>query len=150
MPENTTPVTVLTDKVNAFKNIARNALRMELISPRLTKISSLEGDLAFTNKVIADVNHDIVVENYEISVLDQNHPDYEDHKKAKEANVKADQDELVELAKSVEEINKAIAEQKDGIQKIETGETKVSLDRLNETVDKLVSSFAIEEAKLVD
>ena len=150
MPENTTPVTVLTDKVNAFKNIARNALRMELISPRLTKISSLEGDLADIAKDVDRVTHDNLVENYESSVLDQNHPDYAETKKAKEAIVTANTEYLADLAKSKTEIEKAIAEQKDGIQKIETGETKVSLDRLNETVDKLVSSFAKEEAKLVD
>jgi septal ring factor EnvC (AmiA/AmiB activator) len=147
---NTASVSVLTDKVNAFKIIARNALRMELISPRLTKIAGLEADLEDNAKTVKETNHDITVENYEIGVLDQNHPDYEKTKADKEATVKEDQAELVELATEATEINKEIAEQKAAIQKIESGETKVSLDRLNETVEKLVTSYAREEAKLVD
>ena len=44
---NTTPApTALTEKVAAFKLIARDSLRMELISKRLSKVANLEADLA--------------------------------------------------------------------------------------------------------
>ena len=143
-----TSSTVLTDKVNELKVIARNSLRMQLISPRLTKIGELEGEVVSTNKEIDEVKHEVLVENYEISKLDTEHPDYAKTKADKEQVVKDDTTTLENLAKSIVEINKEIDEQKASIAKIENGETKVSLDALNDLVSKLVTTSSREEVKI--
>lgn len=135
--------TVLTEKVAAFKLIARDSLRMGLISARLTKVANLESDLAIFDKEKTDINHDIKVENYEISKLDTEHPDYEETKKGKTELVTDLTKALEGIAKNVEETNKLITEQKEAIAKIENGETKVSLDELNSLVDEMVRQSAV-------
>ena len=140
--------TVLTEKVNKIKVIARDYLRMKLISPRLTKIASYEADLAANAKEVDAVNHEILVENYEIGVLDQNHPDYAETKADKEKVVANDQDTLKALAEDAANTKKAIDEQKAGIADIESGKTKVSLDELNEMVEKLIATEVREEVKV--
>lgn len=139
---------VLTDKVVAIKKIARDSLRMKLISPRLSKIASLEADITATQKEIADTEHDIVVEKYENSVLDQNHPDYTKHKTSGEETIKSLTEANVESNKAIDQMNKDIAEQKDGIAKIESGETKVSKEELDELVASLIKTESREEVKV--
>jgi uncharacterized coiled-coil protein SlyX len=137
--------TVLTDKVEKFKVIARDTLRMNLISPRLSKIADLENRITDINKEIEGFNHDILVENYEISKLDTEHPDYADHKGRKEDSVKCDTECIDNCNKAIEELNKAITEQKDGIAKIESGETKVSLEDLNDLVIRMTKQAALDQ-----
>ncbi|MFA7301783.1 MAG: hypothetical protein WC069_05755 [Candidatus Shapirobacteria bacterium] len=144
---NETIATPLADKVATFKLIARNALRLKLISPRLAKISRLETDIATLVKSGKEVEKFISVEEYEISKLDTEHPNYETKKAIKEAEIKDLKVTLEDYAKEVEVINKAIVEQRDGIIKIETGETKVSLDALNELVDVLINEDAKAQVK---
>lgn len=143
--ENTTTEapTELTTKVAAFKVIARNSLRMGLISKRLSKVAGLEDDLKSLDEQKAVIDHAIKVENYEISKLDTDHPNFEDTKKLKTELVKEYTQDLESLAKEVEETNKLLTEQKEAIAKIENGETKVSLDELNSLVDEMVRQSAV-------
>jgi chromosome segregation ATPase len=142
--ENTTKKgAALTEKVAKYKLIARDSLRMALISPRLSRIAGLEDTLASLAKTKTEVDHEILVENYEISKLDTNHPNYEKTKTRKEETVKNFTSELESLAKQVEEVNKSITEQKEAITKIENGETKVSLDALNDLVDEMLRNDAV-------
>jgi hypothetical protein len=93
--------------------------------------------------------HTILVENYEIGKMDKEHPDYEEDKKAKEEEAKYAQERVDECLKDIVEVQKALTEQKDGIAKIESGETKVSLEDLNEMVDKLAREDAYAQVKTV-
>ena len=142
-----TTVGALTAKVEKYKVIARETLRMALITPRLTKIASLEAKIACINTHIADYDHVILVENYEISKLDTEHPDYEAYKKEKTERVTRYTEGTAELQKDVEDVNKLIAEQKEGIAKIESGETKVSIDELNALVAEMVKQDALNQVK---
>lgn len=135
----------LAEKVAAYKLIARDSLRMALISPRLSKVASLEDTLKSLAETKAEVDHEILVENYEISKLDTAHPNYDKTKARKEETVKNYTTELEGLAKRVEETNKAIEEQKEAISKIEKGETKVSLDALNDLVDEMIRKDAVSK-----
>lgn len=145
---NTAGATVLAEKVAKIKAIARDSLRMKLISPRQSKIATLEGDIVSVKKDIEETTHDTKVEKYEISKLDTEHPNYEKTKTDKENIVKSNDESIINLNKEIENINKAIIEQKDGIAKIESGETKVSLDELNELVDSLIKTESREEVKI--
>ena len=135
--------TVLSDKVAAFKLIARDALRMNLIVPRLSNISNLEGDVKSVNESIASHQKTVDVETYEISKLDADHPNYEAKKKVKEDKIKDLTEVIANYNKEIVELNKAIQEQKDGIAKIEAGEVKVSLSDLNELVATMIRQSAI-------
>ena len=137
----------LTDLVAKFKVIARDTLRAKLISARQSKVANLTADIAYVTKEIADLNHEILVENYEIGVLDTKHPDYEATKTEKEATVT----ELTAEAKDLTDNNlvdliKEVAEQTDGIAKIQSGETKVSLEELNSLVETMLNQYAKNQA----
>jgi hypothetical protein len=147
--ENTTNevVTVLTTKVENFKLIARNALRMNLINPRLTKIASYNSMIEGLNKTKNEVNHKIDVKTYEMSKLDTEHPDYADKKKVYEDAILDSQEYAKVLDNEIEEVNTVIKEQQEGINKIETGETKVSLEDLNNLVSDLIKEDARNQVR---
>jgi peptidoglycan hydrolase CwlO-like protein len=141
------PETTLEAKVTKFKLIARDALRMKLISPRLSTIAGLETDMKELEDCQKTNEHKIVVENYEIGKMDKDHPDYAEDLKDKQDEAKYAQERVDELLKDIAEVQKAITEQKDGIAKIESGETKVCLEDLNELVDKLVREDAYNQVQ---
>lgn len=130
--------TILTEQVEKLKLIARNSLRMELISPRLTKISETESTIILLQKQINDANHIIKVENYEISKLDTEHPDYLDKKTTKEEKIEFQTNNTKFYTEIIIEKQKEIEDQQQNISKIETGETKVSQERLNDIVKLLI------------
>lgn len=130
--------TVLTEQVEKLKLIARNSLRMELISPRLTKISETESTIISLQKQINDANHIIKVENYEISKLDTEHPDYLDKKATKEEKIEFQTNNTKFYTEIIIEKQKEIEDQQQKISKIETGETKVSQEKLNDIVALLI------------
>jgi chromosome segregation ATPase len=140
----------LKEKVANYKLLAREALRMELITPRLSKIANLEVEVKSVEECKADLEHEILVENYEISKLDTDHPDYKDFKTEKEEVVKQYTEEVATHVKGLEELAKQIAEQKDGIAKIESGEVKVSLDALNDLVSKMIEQDALNAVATVE
>jgi hypothetical protein len=139
------PTNTLQVRVEALKIIARNALRMNLISPRLSETARKQSQIDEVNKYVNDLNHQVKVQTYEISKLDIDHPDYADKKANKEKKITEinttikEQNELVtNLQKDIEEQNKAIA-------MIESGETKVSLEDLNTLVERLVREDAFKQ-----
>ncbi len=145
MKNETNSKLTLSEKVAKFKLIARESLRMGLISARLSKVATLEENLASLAKQKTEVEHDVKVETYELSKLDANHPNYEKNKTAKEETVKSLNKELEDLAKQTEDTNKLVTEQKEAITKIESGETKVSLEALNDLVDEMVRKDALNQ-----
>ena len=141
------PTGPLETKIAAFKVIARDALRMKLISPRLSTISGYQSTITEYQKEIAANDHLIIVLNYEISKLDTNHPDYAVFQKIKTDKVNARTNESIEINKDIVNVQKQIDEQNASIAKIESGETKVSLEDLNELVDKMVRENAYSQVK---
>jgi hypothetical protein len=133
----------LAEKVADYKLVARESLRMELITPRLSKIANIEVTVAATQKCKEEIEHEILVENYEISKLDTDHPDYLLFKEEKEAAVKDYTAEVESHVKALETLAKDIADQKEAIAKIESGEVKVSMDALNDLVSKMIEQDAL-------
>lgn len=140
--------TKLTDKVAAFKLIARDALRMTLIAPRLTKIANLEAEIKANVDGKADLEHKILVRKYELSKEDVNHPDFQEKKVYAETIIAEFTKHLDCLAKELTDLNELVKEQQKGIAKIESGETKVSIDELKSLVADMISESAIAAAKL--
>ena len=132
---------VLTEKVKALKLIARDALRMELISPRLAEIGRLENEVKQTQEYITEQEKRGAIANYKIerlTRLDAKHPDF--------TNLKTNQEDIMidclkcieNLNKEIEAISKDILTEKEAIAKIETGETLVSAEDLANLVNKLI------------
>ena len=137
---------VLTEKVKAIKLIARDALRMELISPKLAEINKLEHETKQRIEYIKAEEKKIAIANYKITRLtrlDAGHPDFDNLKKFQEEVIEYSAKAIENLNKAIEDTNKTIADEKEAISKIETGETKVSFFHLDETVNKLI----LQEAK---
>lgn len=137
----------LVSKVEGYKLIARDALRMSLIAPRLTKIANLESELVNNSKETTDLTHKILVLNYEISKLDKDHPDYAETKAAMDAIVIDTTPHFDCLKSNEKDINDTIKEQKDGIVNIESGATKVSIDALNDLVAEMINADALASVK---
>lgn len=137
----------LEQKITSYKIIARDTLRMNLISPRLSTITSLENDIKTNDEHIAEIDHNIKVETYEISKLDTDHPNYDKKKVHKEEKIKSLTESKDSITKANTEINKEITKQKEAIAKIESGETKVSLEDLNCLVEKMTKQDAINQVQ---
>jgi hypothetical protein len=145
--ESTTQSANLAEKVAQFKLIARDALRMRLISPRLANVSAYEKQVKQTVADKADYQAALDVQKYEISVMDVNHPNFANDKKFKEEYLAEKTKKLEVFDQQVEELNKKIAEQNENIQKIEKGETLVSLNDLNDLVAQMCEQYALEQVK---
>ena|ERR1035437_3680040 len=141
------PTGPLETKIAAFKVIARDALRMKLISPRLSAISAIQNVITEYQKEITANDHNLVVLNYEISKLDQDHPDYAIFSKNKTDQVNGITEDTVEINKEIVNVQKQIDEEKLGIAKIESGETKVSLEDLNDLVNQMTRENAYSQVK---
>ena len=139
----------LENKVATYKLIARDALRMELINPRLSKVASLETELKETNDHIAELEFEVKVETYELSKLDTEHPNYDKRKTRKDETIKSLTTHIEEVKKGIVEIEKQIAEEKAEIAKIESGKTKVCLESLNCLVDKMITQYAKDQVPTV-
>lgn len=137
------------EKVAKFKVIARDALRSELVSSRLSRIASIETEIKNVEEYKKEKELDLTTEKYEISKLDTEHPKYDKEKAYKEETVthltKSVEDQ-VEVLKKLEDDKK---EQTEAITKIETGETKVSLERLNDLVQDMIKQDALNAVATV-
>jgi peptidoglycan hydrolase CwlO-like protein len=144
----TTGNVTLASKVAKFKVIARDALRMNLINPRLTRIANEENRISNINKDIKNTNHALLVEKYEISKMDSDHPNHANRLAGKEARIKTLTEAIESYNKNIEEFNKSIVEQNKEITAIESGETKVSLDDLNDLTNKLIKQDALNQVTI--
>ena len=145
--ETTTNIISLETKVAEFKVIARNALRMKLISPRLSRIAIIESEIKDGNEKIERTNHNIKVAEYEKSKLDAQHPNFEASTKTADEEIAFLKSKVEDYTKLEVEITRGIDEQKKAIALIETGETKVSLEDLNDLVDKMIKQDAYNQIK---
>lgn len=145
-PKENNPSTGLVTKIEEYKKIARETLRMDLINPRLSRIAGFKTEITRLEDNIKSNEHEIKVEEYEISKLDQDHPDYEKKKEFKELAITHLTENTERLNKNIEDLQKEVTEQEEGIAKIESGETKVSLDRLNSLVEDMTRQNALNQA----
>lgn len=132
---------VLIEKVKALKLIARNALRMELISPILAEIGRLEKEIKTINEHAADQEKRAAIATYKIARLerlDADHPDFNNLKKEQEEKFENTKKAYQNLINEKELYTKRIEEEKTAIAKIETGETLVNAEDLANMVNKLI------------
>lgn len=146
----TTVEFTIKNRVEKFKKIAREALRAELISPRLTKIAKYENQIEGIEDTIEKIKHRIKTHEYEITKLDTEHPNYTNRKTDLEDSIKYNKKDIEIWEKEIKNIENEIEEQKQGIARIETGKTKVSLEKLNAFTEDLIIENARKKASSIE
>jgi|ETNvirnome_2_300_1030623.scaffolds.fasta_scaffold01719_9 chromosome segregation ATPase len=135
----------LTDQVTKFKIIARDSLRMILISTRLTTRSQIESIIKSIKEQITRTNKRIKVNTYELDKEDTNHPEFENTKKNYEASTKRYKKDIENYEKELKEEEKALEENEKGITAIEKGETKVNSEALAKLVADMATGHALDQ-----
>lgn len=132
-----------TEKVAKFKLIARDALRMDLIKARQTKVSNLDTKIKDTTDCKAEYELDLAAVKYDITKLDTAHPKFDSMKKDLEEDVVSITEAITNHVDTLKDLDEAMKEQTDAIAKIESGETKVDLDSLNNLVSEMIKQDAL-------
>lgn len=140
----------LTASIRAFKLVARDALRMNLINARLTNIGLLEANVRSIEDHVESHNKELTTLRYELEHSDKEHPEYKERVERSEKTIKEVEESNETLAKNIEEVNKEIDEEREGITKIEEGTTKVSRDRLNTLVETMIEQDAMNQVADVE
>lgn len=139
---NTTPG--LKEKVQSFRDKAREVLRMKLISALLQDLFFEEKYIKNAEKNVVDVKLATARAKYHLENLDESDPDYETKKKDSEAvleravsyeaeAIKNANDNIALANKAMERINRNISE-------IEEGKVKVSIDEVKNLADRMIES----------
>ena len=131
------------ETISNVRTKARDMLRLELISARREKIADLNKEVETHNEYKKNLEFKLKCVTYDKSKVDPENPRAEKLLKGYEEDEKYVNDEIKSVDECLVEINKKIEEHNDGIKKIESGETKVSLDRLNELSAILIAELGI-------
>jgi hypothetical protein len=136
----------LNARVEALKVKAREILRMEWICELLEDISNLTISNDNNQKQITEYEKELARAEYKLSILDTNDPEFEIKTKASTEWVNTCKERLAErmeaTAKNTERNTLTIEKLNDTIAKIESGEKKVSIDRVYELTRKMISNLA--------
>lgn len=117
--------------VDSLKVIARDALRMEMVSKVQSEIGAIDGEINHMNEHSTEEKKNIARCDFAISQLVEADPDFADKKAEIEAN-KVEITKTIELIdKNLEVLKKNKEEKQAKITEIEEGKIKVSLEKLN-------------------
>jgi len=128
----------LRDKVQTFRDAAREILRGEKISSLLQDLFHAERSLENTTKDLEEMKHNKKVQEYETAALDTEHPDYDKKKEHDEKRLKNILEGIKDVEKAMEIRQKEVENVNEAITKVESGETAVSIERVKELTDKMV------------
>lgn len=132
--------------VESVKLIARDELRMKHIAKVQTDIYDLEKNVNEVNEEIGGLKKAILREEYAISKVEDQNPDAAEIREAHKEKIEAFQKMIESRNNVMANLEKAMAEQKEKIQKIESGEIKVNLEKLNERTKVLIEEITKEAA----
>lgn len=159
MPANNdeTPTTkTLRERTQTFRDKATRLLRMEKINQVLQmifgfnrNISRLEKDVENLTKEETNAEKIVTRAEYKMSKLDENDPDYEEKKEKAVEFIKTEEkrqetvledinNEIKRMNKNIETSKKSIENLDEKIEAIESGESKVSIDEVNDLADSLI------------
>lgn len=131
-------MTNLNATVSTLREIARDGLRMDLISARRSKITSLNAEKDSLNRILADYKLDIATSNYEMAAVPTDHPRKADKVKEYTDAVEYVTKRVKETEEALTAVDARIKEQDEGISKLESGETKVSMELLESNTARLI------------
>lgn len=136
----------LREQVQTFREKARKILRMKLVNEWLQDLFRLNASKESEAKAIERHTKTVATEEYNLNQLDENHPDHEDRLKRAERDVECAKENLasteINAEKTLKTIDKQIEKAEKAIEKIEAGETKVSIEEVEELTRKMISNLA--------
>lgn len=155
--EQETKKKTLREKVQSFRAKARTILRMDMINKLLQRVFQVNKELASTAKFIEALTKDetsaekiVARTEYKMSNLNEDDPDFEEKKEKAIALIdmeKLRQEKLLKCISSEITLNntkgldytKQIATLNEEIEKVESGETKISIDEINDLAQRLIT-----------
>ena len=143
--EPATPATLST-KVESLRDQARDVLRMEAINKRLGKILSLKICIGNSEKSLEKVEKPIKIAEYNLAKLDEAHPDFEHMKEAREKDLECAKEDVEHNTKlyehDIKEAQELVEKELEGIEKLETGDTKMDKDVITAIANELITKKA--------
>lgn len=134
------------DQVQSIRDKARDILRLKAINRFMEKIYRHNMALETLPSQVEAPTKDVQRAEYKLSKLDPEDPDFETKKERAEQNVEAAQTALQETQERVAEETKqhqeAITELEEKIVKVESGETKISIDKSDELTREMIDQLA--------
>jgi chromosome segregation ATPase len=148
----------LRERTQSFRDKATRLLRMEKINSILQEIFMGNKTLSTLKKTIENLTERetsaekiVTRAEYKITKLDPEDPDFEEKKvKAvtfvetekirQESTLKSLDTEMKQVTKEIETCGKTIGELSENIEKVESGEIKVSIDEVNSRTNSLIKN----------
>lgn len=132
--------------VEALKVIARDSLRMNLVVGLQSKAAAYTSQINAELKMVESFKKGIARAEFQITQLVDGDPD-KDEKSAKfTAQVESLNLEILEVEKTITLLNKAKDDVAAEIVKVQSGETKVSLNEVNDLTEKLIAEVTKDVA----
>lgn len=132
----------LTQKVQSFRDKAREILRMKKINALLQEKFNVTRDKGYEVENLAKFEKDVARSNYRLSKLDKADPDYAEKLKEEErynkTAVMSVEDCKLSNARKNAYHDKREAEIDEAIAKWESGENKVSIIEVEELAEKMI------------
>lgn len=136
----------LKDKVQAFRNSARNILRMKAIADQMACRFDDRKLKAETEADIEETKLNLAVANYDLAKLDADHPRFDDKKKYLDEAIARYNAILADLAECLVKRNEVLDAIDEKIAKIESGEIKMDIDKVDAMVKEMIASLPVATA----
>jgi chromosome segregation ATPase len=124
-----------------IRNQARDIARLKAVSKKMAERANVRKDKDFALDLIKTTNHKIDIANYEISKLDKAHPDYDNLLADKNKYIDCQKEMVEHYTDHVVEYDEKLANIDADIAKIESGETKITIEHLNENITAILANL---------
>jgi V8-like Glu-specific endopeptidase len=142
MENNDIQVETLSQKVQDIRDKARSILRMAKINNLMVYKFNATKDIKFFEDNVKYTEKQLAIAKYDLAKLDPEHPDAENKTKicqeAIDSYTKKLENNTKKLTEYKEDADKQIKEYDEKITKWESGESKVSIDELNQLADEMI------------
>jgi len=127
--------------VEKLKIIARDGLRMNMVSRVQTQISDIEKNINEHTENVMNLKKDIARENFAETQLVEADPDFAEKKEYIKKGVEMIEKLIVSENEKIQKLNELKDEKVKKIESIQNGEIKVSIDELNEKTNELINEI---------
>ena len=132
--------------VNKFRELARDLLRIRWINNIQDEVLAVDNRIASLNHEVESNLKEIARNDYKLSKLEEADPDFADKTKKLEDSNAFHTAENVDLAKSINCLNKEKTELADKVAKVADGTSKVCADNLSAKAKELADAYIKEQA----
>lgn len=127
--------------VEKLKIIARDGLRMNMVSRVQTQISDIEKHINEHTENVMNLKKNIARENFAETQLVEADPDFAEKKEDIKKEIEMIEKLIVSENETIQKFNELKDEKVKKIESIQNGEIKVSIDELNEKTNELINEI---------